>query len=284
MKKTATDMEHPKESPLSRYRYWIILGSVLLFLPPLSLLFQFIKDIDFCGTWCPRMFFVWKAGTSGKAYFIGFLKYYAGALLVFGILASTFLFGRHWCSHLCPIGGSMELVSRLVPKFLKVNYSFIPAPAVRYGFLTAFLLAPAFGIGSLCCNYCNFAAVPRLFGASFSPADMAYFLRTAGLINLGLVVLFGFHAKGGRGYCNLLCPIGAMDAVSSRLGQNTGRRIRVSAAGCKGCGSCREVCPLWAVEMKDGKARIDQISCIPCRICEKTCPNGAIGYGRLERK
>ena len=81
-----------------------------------------------------------------------------------------------------------------------------------------YLLAPLFGLGSLCCSYCNFATAPRLIGAAFSGADLAFFLRTAGVINLLLLLVLGILARGGRGYCNLLCPVGALDALAARLG------------------------------------------------------------------
>ena len=139
--------------------------------------------------------------------------------------------------------------------------------------------AAAVGIGSLCCNYCHFATIPRIFGAAFSQADLAYFLRTAGLINLGLVVVLGLLAKGGRAYCNLLCPIGALDALANTLGARFGRRLRVSTTRCNGCGLCEPVCPTWAIKMTD-IAQVDPLACIPCRRCETACPQGAVTYGK----
>lgn len=177
----------------------------------------------------------------------------------------------------------MELGSRLVPRFLKINFSKIPAPAFRYGYLSVYFGAAALGIGSLCCGYCNFATIPRLIGAPFSSADLAYFMRTAGLINLGLVLVLGFFAKGGRAYCNLLCPIGALDGLANRLGIKWGRRMTVQSAQCSGCGACLEKCPTWAIEIEERKAKIDALSCIPCGACETTCVKGAITYGRGER-
>ncbi len=268
------------KSFLVRNRYWIMLFSILLFLPPLSFLFQFTADSNFCGSWCPRMFFNWRKGMSGSEYIMGYLRSYMGVILVFGILGSTFFFGRYWCSHLCPIGGSMEGGSRILPKFLKINYSGIPASSFRYGYLAVYLIAPAIGLGTLCCNYCNFATVPRLAGAAFSPADMAYFLRSAGLINLGLVVGLGFIARGGRAYCNLLCPIGAFDALSNRLGARFGRRMSVDGAKCNGCRTCAAVCPTWSIAVKEKVAAINQLSCIPCGECQKACSKEAIRYGR----
>lgn len=270
-----------KKGFLVTHRYWIIVLGIILFLPPLSFLFQFTQDSNFCGSWCPRMFFVWRKGMTGGEFLIGFIRSYMGVALVLGILASTFFFSRYWCSHLCPVGGTMEAGSKIIPKFLKIDYSGIPASPVRYGYLSVYLFAPAIGLGSLCCNYCNFAAIPRFFGAAFSQADIAYFLRTAGLINLGLVVFLGFLAKGGRAYCNILCPIGALDAISNRLGFRSGQRVSVDGSKCDACGACAKVCPTWSIDMK-GKAKIDHLSCIPCRICESTCQKEAIGYGRIK--
>lgn len=269
---------------LVRHRYVIMALSAILFLPPLSLLVQVTGDSNFCGTWCPRMFFIWRWGESWGAYWFGYLRASMGVALVGGILATTFFFGRHWCSHLCPIGAVMELGSKLVPWRLKIDYTWLPAPAFRYGYLSVYLLAPMLGIGSLCCNYCNFATVPRLLAAPFATPDAAFFLRTAGGISLGLVVLLGLLAKGGRAYCNLLCPVGAIDSLTNALGAKLGRRrVFVNPSQCINCGKCVPGCPVWAVEEKNGTATINAFSCMPCRICETTCPTGAIRYGKASQ-
>ena len=271
-----------KPGILITHRYWIMALALVLFLPPLSFLFQFTGDSNFCGTWCPRMFFVWRKGASLDAYLMGYLRSFMGVALVFGILITTFFFGRYWCSHLCPIGGSMEMGSRIVPKFLKINFAKVPAAPLRYGYMAVYFGAAALGIGSLCCSYCNFATIPRLFGAPFSGADLAYFLRTAGLINLGLVLLLGIFAKGGRAYCNLICPIGALDALANRIGVRWGKRLAVTPAKCNGCGQCLDQCPTWAIDMPQETARIDALSCMPCGLCETACPTKAISYKRSE--
>ena len=268
-----------KRSILIRYRYWIMGAGAILFLPPLSFLFQFTGDSNFCGSWCPRMFMVWRQGATLGSFLAGLLRSYMGVALVFSVLIATLFVGRYWCSHLCPIGGIMELGSRLVPRKLQLDFSRVPAAPFRYGYLAVYFIAPLIGLGSLCCNYCNFAVVPRLFGAAFSSADLAYFLRTAGLINLGLLLVLGFFARGGRAYCNLLCPVGALDALVNRFRGSLGRRVQVDASQCDGCNLCKNACPTWAIEV-DGTAKIDQLSCMPCRICEEKCPQGAISYGK----
>lgn len=270
-----------KKGFLVRYRYWIIGAAAVCFLPPLSFLLQFTGDSNFCGAWCPRMFMVWRAGMDVGTFLMGFLRSYMGVALVAGVLLATFFWSRYWCSHLCPIGGVVELGSRLVPRRLQLDFSRVPAAPFRYGYLAVYFIAPVVGLGSLCCGYCNFAVMPRLFGAAFSEADLAYFLRTAGLVNLGLVVVLGPLARGGRAYCNLLCPIGALDALVNRLGLRWGKRVNVATAQCDGCGLCAKVCPTWAIEV-DGAAKVDHLSCMPCRICEEKCPREAISYGKVE--
>ncbi len=275
-------VEEKNKAVLSRGRTLIMVLSLVLFLPPLAVIFQASSsDIDFCGTWCPRMFFAVRQGAGLGEIAGGIMRSYLGVALVAGVLVSTFFFGRYWCSHFCPIGGAGELGSKLTPAKMKLDYSSIPAAPVRYGYLLVYCAAPLLGLGSLCCSYCNFAAVPSLFGAAFVSADLDYFLRFYGIINLVLFLLLAVLARGGRAYCNFLCPIGALDALSARFGQGIGRRVRVTAERCTACGSCREVCPTWAISL-ESTAKVDQLSCFPCRKCEKVCPEGAIRYGKAK--
>jgi ferredoxin-type protein NapH len=270
-----------ERSALARRRSLTLALGIVLMLPPLAVLMQLTTgDAGFCGPWCPRMFFVWRAGTSGEQFLFGMLRAWAGVGLVVALLVVTVLFGRLWCSHLCPIGGAMELGSRLVPKRFKIDFSRVPAAPVRYGYLAVYMLAPALGIGSLCCSYCNFATVPRLFGAVLlNPADIAYFLRAAGLVNLALIILLGFAARGGRAYCNFLCPIGAIDSLVNRVTMRFGRRLQIVDSLCTQCGACHTVCPVWAIPSRD-EPQIDQLSCMPCGACQQVCTPGAIRYAK----
>ena len=273
-------IEAEKPGFLVRHRTLIMIVSLFLFLPPLAFIFQASTgDNDFCGTWCPRMFYAIRKGAGVKEIVGGVMRAYMGVALVIGALVSTFFWGRYWCSHLCPVGGAGELGSKLVPDKFKINYAAIPAAPVRYGYLGVYLTAPILGIGSLCCNYCNFAALPRLFGAAFVQADLAYFFRVYGVINLALFILLAVLAKGGRAYCNFLCPVGGLDALAGKLGAVFGKRVKLIGDKCTGCGKCIDVCPTWAIEMTE-KADIDQLSCMPCRKCEQICPEGAIYYGK----
>ena len=52
--------------------------------------------------------------------------------------------------------------------------------------------------------------------------------------------------------------------------------IYVDGEKCAGCGVCEDVCPLEAVRVSDGVARIDQDRCNECEACLEACPNEAI--------
>ena len=45
---------------------------------------------------------------------------------------------------------------------------------------------------------------------------------------------------------------------------------------CTGCNLCVEECPVDAILMEDGKAKIDMHGCIHCGICHSACPSEAV--------
>lgn len=47
-------------------------------------------------------------------------------------------------------------------------------------------------------------------------------------------------------------------------------QVRIGSA-CVGCGRCAEVCPVGAIEVRRGKARVDSRKCIRCYCCHETC-------------
>ncbi|HIP96557.1 MAG TPA: 4Fe-4S dicluster domain-containing protein [Anaerolineae bacterium] len=52
--------------------------------------------------------------------------------------------------------------------------------------------------------------------------------------------------------------------------------IYVDGEKCAGCGVCEDVCPVEAIRVSDGVARVDQERCNECEACVEACPNKAI--------
>ena len=263
-------------------RYLFMILGIALFLPPLSMISQIAGEVNMCGAVCPRMFFI----VSQKGVVNGFVgninSMWFGVALVSSILVVTIFFGRLWCSHLCPVGGASELGSKGIPDKLKINFSFMNAPAFRYGYLFVYIAGAVIGIGSIACKLCNFRVIPFLAGAPFVPAYRTYLLTSMGIAGLLTLSLTGFFAKGGRGYCNLLCPVGALDSIVNFLGSKIGfvKRMKTDVSRCNGCGACIDSCMVWALKRDDEKVKRDQLSCMSCRECEKICQEGAISYGK----
>ena len=174
-------------------------------------------------------------------------------------------------------------MSRGIPEKFKINLSFMHAPAFRYAYLFVFVAGSLIGTGSIACKLCNFRIIPFLAGSPFVPGYRTYLLSSVGLAGLLTVSLTGFFAKKGRGYCNLLCPVGGLDSLTNYLGERLGstRKVRTDSSLCTGCGKCVSACIVWALELdKSNKIRRDQASCMSCKECIKVCPQDAIRYGR----
>ena len=52
----------------------------------------------------------------------------------------------------------------------------------------------------------------------------------------------------------------------------------VATARCTGCGACVRSCPYQAIQLRDGKARIDPSACFGCGLCISRCPVQAIRF------
>ena len=51
--------------------------------------------------------------------------------------------------------------------------------------------------------------------------------------------------------------------------------VQIEESKCTGCGLCVEACPSDAIEIKGGKAVVND-NCVDCGACVDECPNGAI--------
>lgn len=52
-------------------------------------------------------------------------------------------------------------------------------------------------------------------------------------------------------------------------------QFKIITEKCTGCGTCTDVCPTEAIQIRDDKAIIT-IDCVDCGACTRVCPEGAI--------
>lgn len=201
------------------------------------------------------------------------------------LLVVAFFFGPIFCGRLCPAGAFTEYLSKLVPERIKIDWSkYTEIAPIRYGMLAGFCLVPFFG-GILACAYCNFF----LFDLLANYYSRGYFISLSSsliLTSILWLVIFGLFTKGGRGYCNFLCPVGAVQNLvhyfSSKL--PFVYKMQVDRQKCIGCKKCVHSCPMQAVTLVNKKAEIFLHNCILCGQCAYSCPVQAIHYGRERRE
>ena len=195
------------------------------------------------------------------------------------LIVVSLWFGPLFCGWLCPAGAFSEYLSRLLPDKYKINWAqLVPLVPLRYGFFLGFLGSIILDLG-IPCSYCNYYALEIFVG----------YLHTGQLLSSSLSLLMtfvvsniflGLFTKGGRGYCNLLCPVGTMCSLMHVLGQLVPGSfgMQVDNNKCVGCGLCSKKCPMQAVSITQGKAQINRHHCIVCGQCRKACPRKAIAY------
>jgi ferredoxin-type protein NapH len=199
--------------------------------------------------------------------------------------AIALIFGPLFCGWLCPAGLFPEFLSRLIPERFKLKLSGQPYTAtIRYGVLAGLILAPFLG-GNVCCAFCNFAHMQNLVSAAFGNyqglAHWSSFTLAAFVVWL---LVLGVFTKGGRGWCNFICPAGALMGLMHAFGSKTGFgfAVRVDEKKCRGCQTCAGSCPVGAIT-ESRPPRINPHLCNTCLDCVQLCAQKALHYDRPER-
>ncbi len=235
----------------------------------------------------PLLWASWEWGTFG-ARILGNPLY----ALVFVLIGVSILVGPLFCGWLCP-GGMTEHLSRLIPGKYKINLkgSFDPAP-VRYGFLAGFFLVSAPFINkSVCCGYCNWTWIEDTWNALFLRLEgitgghlFAY--SSASIITFLLTFVFlGVFMEGGRGWCNFLCPAGALQNLAHSIGAKLPFTYKLNffREKCSDCYECVKACPTWAIVPAENSVHINLHVCNGCLDCVTACPARALVYSRGRR-
>lgn len=262
----------------------IILAS--LFFVLITLLF-----LDFTGTL--QVWFGWIA----KIQFLPSLL----ALNIFVIIALiglTLLFGRIYCSVICPLGVFQDAISWLSNKIKKNRFHYSPALNwLRWSVLAIFIAAFIAGLGSLVALISPYSSYGRIASNLFAPFYqwgnnlLAYFAERADsyafysvdvwlkslptfIIALASFLIITILAwQNGRTYCNTICPVGTILGLVSKY---SFYRPQIDLNKCNSCGLCARNCKASCIDSKSHK--IDYSRCVTCMDCIKKCNKNAIEY------
>ena len=263
-----------------------------LFFTGITLLF-----LDFTGT--AHQWLGWMA----KVQFLPALLA-TNAIIVAVLIALTLLFGRIYCSVICPLGVMQDIFAFFGRKSKRYRYSFSPAKNIlRYTTLALFVAAIIAGIGSVVALLAPYSAYGRIAQSLLSPLWamgnnlLAYFAERAdsyafyttevwlkSSVTLGIaaatLIITGILAwRNGRTWCNTVCPVGTVLGFLSRFSL---LKPRIDTAKCNGCGLCERGCKAACIDSKNHK--IDYSRCVTCMDCLENCKKGAFSYGLRYKK
>ena len=249
--------------------------------------------LDFTGT--IHAWFGWMA----KIQFLPAVLALNVGIIVLLILL-TLVFGRVYCSVICPMGVFQDVISWLSGQRKKKKYRFSYSPAkniLRYTVLTLFVIAVIAGIGSFVALLAPYSSYGRIANNLFAPIYQwgnnvfAYFaeraesyafyetsvwmksLPTFVIAVVTFIAIVVLAWRNGRTYCNTICPVGTVLGFLSRFALF---RISIDTEKCNACGLCSRKCKEACI---DGKRHtVDYSRCVACMDCLDTCKHGAISY------
>lgn len=216
------------------------------------------------------------------------------------LVALTLLFGRVYCSVICPLGVFQDVVSWISGRRKKKKFRFTYSPAkswLRYGVLVVFIAAIILGIGSIVALLAPYSSYGRIAQNLFAPIYalgnnlLAYIAERVGsyafyekevwvrsiptftiaaVIFVAIIVLAW---RNGRTYCNTICPVGT---VLGFLSKYSLYKMRIDEDKCIKCGLCARKCKSACIDAKNHK--IDYSRCVACMDCIESCKHNAINY------
>lgn len=191
---------------------------------------------------------------------------------ILAILVLTFLFGRIYCSVICPLGITQDIVSWLRGRLKKKNrFRFRhrrEMPWLRYGILAAFIALMLAGLGSIAALIAPYSTYGRIVSTILRPAP-----ATAIVAGLSLVLIVALAWWDGRIWCNTICPVGSLLGLFSRISLFA---PSIDTEKCRVCGLCGRQCKASCIDM--AAHSIDTSRCVACMDCISNCEEGAIKY------
>ena len=217
-------------------------------------------------------------------------------VVVVALIALTLVFGRIYCSIICPLGVFQDILARLRRKKNKYSYS-KEVKWLRYPMLVVFVLAGVAGVGSLFQLLAPYSVYGRIATMIFQPIwklgnnllamlaermdsytfySIDTWMRSLPVLIIAvltLVVLVVLAWRGGRTYCNTICPVGTILSFFARF---SWLKIHFDEDKCKNCSLCSKNCKAACIDFKTHT--VDYSRCVACGNCIESCKFGALRY------
>ena len=252
--------------------------------------------LDFTGV--THSYFSWMA----KLQFLpAVLALNVGVIVL--LIALTLVFGRIYCSVICPMGVFQDIIAWFGKKARpkkerKMPYTYSKAKsALRYTILGVFVMAIIAGVGSFVALLAPYSSYGRIASNIFQPIyrwgnnilasiaekyesyaiyDVDVWVKSMPTLIIAvvtLVIIFYLAWKNGRTYCNTICPVGTVLGFFARF---SFFHITFDADKCKNCSLCSRNCKASCIDYKTHT--VDHSRCVTCGNCLEQCKFGALSY------
>ncbi len=198
-----------------------------------------------------------------------FTDFSIAALILLGtVILLTLLFGRFYCSTLCPFGIIQEIAALFFFNKKRKNKrnsiltpKFIPNYPVKY-FIAAITLGVLIGGNAIVLRYIE---PYTYFGSAFT-------FSAVGLVGITIILILTFFKN--RFFCTNICPAGAVLGLISKISLN---KIYIQKDSCISCGMCERNCPSGCINSKE--KIVDNVTCVKCLKCLEVCPKSGMKFG-----
>ena len=224
------------------------------------------------------------------------------AVVIIALLLLTLVFGRIYCSVICPLGVMQDVISH----FNRRKNRFTHSPALtwlRLAMLVVLVVAVALGIGSLVALLAPYSSYGRIATNLLQPLYLwcnnglasiaehyesyAFYSREVWLRSLPTFIIalltlciIGVLAwRGGRTYCNTICPVGTVLGYVARF---SWLKVYFDADKCRSCSLCSKNCKASCIDYKSHT--VDYTRCVACGNCLDKCKFDALHYGHPKKQ
>ena len=185
-------------------------------------------------------------------------------------LLAAFVFGRFYCSVVCPFGILQDIIGSIFRRKSGAHKNHFYIRYTVAALCAALMLGGVSAVLRYLDPYSNFGNILTGF-LNLKEASILTFIP--------LIVIAALVIWQNRIFCTTICPVGTILGLCSKFGIF---KMYISEEICKGCGQCEKECPTGAIVSKEKS--LDNERCIRCMRCVAKCPGRGILYGKKQEK